>query len=259
MCHFLPCLLQKKILHQRLPSYGLLYYSHLFSVATTAQKFLTNTRNVAWKIHIIHSQKKQFPILKNIFIFVSRHIHLKSDEERYSIWILIYLKIFSNRVFSKLPKLALLTFSCCLDLWWIRKSYWWHNFFFFKFFFGGHMSFLWAHWYPCFGLLVMSALHFKATVDSPACFLACALFLRFTSGVTPADILMASMAAEPLWPTYLQPSDVSSSIGGIEVGAMARTYGLGQVSNSLPTVRQHSALNHLTIPARLLMKLVLIR
>ena len=109
------------------------------------------------------------------------------------------------------------------------------------------MSFLWGHWYLCFGLLVMSALGFKARVDSLACFLACALFLRFTSGATPADLL----AAEPLWPTYLQPSDISISIGCVEVGAAARTYGLGQGSNPWPTVPQHSALNHSTIPARL--------
>ena len=114
------------------------------------------------------------------------------------------------------------------------------------------MSFLWGHWYPCFGLLVTSALGFKARVDSLACFLACMLFLRFTSGAIPADLLTASMAAEPLWPTYLQPSDVSTSIGGVEVGAAARTYGLGQGSNPRPTVPQHSALNNSTIPARLL-------
>ena len=28
--------------------------------------------------------------------------------------------------------------------------------------FGGHKSFLWGHWYPCFGLLVMCSLGFKA-------------------------------------------------------------------------------------------------
>ena len=28
--------------------------------------------------------------------------------------------------------------------------------------FGGHESFLWGHWYPCFGLLVTSTLGFKA-------------------------------------------------------------------------------------------------
>ena len=127
------------------------------------------------------------------------------------------------------------------------------NYYYFIFLkiFGGHMSFLWGHWYPCFGLLVTSALGFKARVDSLACFLACMLFLRFTSGATPADLLTASMAAEPLWPTYLQPSDISTSIGCVEVWAVARTYGLGRGSNPWPTVQQHSALNHSTIPARL--------
>ena len=39
---------------------------------------------------------------------------------------------------------------------------------FFSFFkvFGGHMSFFWGHWYPCFGFLVMSPLGFKARVSS---------------------------------------------------------------------------------------------
>ena len=65
-------------------------------------------------------------------------------------------------------------------------------------FFGGHISFLWDHWYPCFGLLVMFPLGFKARVG--------ALFslgkgmhdvhsLRFTCGVTPANLLVVSMAA----------------------------------------------------------------
>ena len=36
---------------------------------------------------------------------------------------------------------------------------------FFKIF-GGHESFLWGHWYPCFGLLVTSPLCFKARVSS---------------------------------------------------------------------------------------------
>ena len=37
---------------------------------------------------------------------------------------------------------------------------------FFKKQFGRHKSFLWGHWYPCFGLLVMSPLGFKARVGS---------------------------------------------------------------------------------------------
>ena len=76
------------------------------------------------------------------------------------------------------------------------------------------MSFLWGHWYHCFGLLVTSALSFKARIDLLlVCFLTCALF-RFTSGATATYLLMASMAAELFWPTYLWPSDVSQSISG---------------------------------------------
>ena len=40
---------------------------------------------------------------------------------------------------------------------------------FFSKIFGGHESFLWGHWYPCFGLLVMSPLGFKARVGSLIC------------------------------------------------------------------------------------------
>ena len=35
------------------------------------------------------------------------------------------------------------------------------------YFLGGHMSSLWDHWYPCFGLLVTSPLGFKTRVGSP--------------------------------------------------------------------------------------------
>ena len=59
-------------------------------------------------------------------------------------------------------------------------------------FFGGYQSFLWDHWYPRFGPLVMSVLDFKA--------------------MTPADLLAASMAANPLWSTYLDMLELRSSI-----------------------------------------------
>ena len=60
------------------------------------------------------------------------------------------------------------------------------------------------HWYPCFGLLVTSTLAFKAKVDPLlVCFLpSCNGFLRFTSGATPADLLVVSRAAEPFWSRY---------------------------------------------------------
>ena len=49
--------------------------------------------------------------------------------------------------------------------------------FFFKKKFGGHQSFLWGHWYPCFGLLVTSWLGFKARVGPLACMLCCLCFM----------------------------------------------------------------------------------
>ena len=47
--------------------------------------------------------------------------------------------------------------------------------YFLKKIFGGHKSFSWGYWYPCFGLLVTFALGFKTRVEfSLARFLACA-------------------------------------------------------------------------------------
>ena len=40
--------------------------------------------------------------------------------------------------------------------------------------FGGHKSCLWGHWYPCFGLLLTSALGFKVRVD-PLAYMQCRL------------------------------------------------------------------------------------
>ena len=59
--------------------------------------------------------------------------------------------------------------------------------------FVGHKSFLWGHWYPCFGLLVTSALGFKVRVDSLTCMLP-RLCTTWQHG----------MAAELSWSTYLQ-------------------------------------------------------
>ena len=65
-------------------------------------------------------------------------------------------------------------------------------------------SLLWGLWYPCLGILVLSAIGFKGRVDPHLCASspACNAFLRFTSGVTAADLLTASMAAEHFWSTY---------------------------------------------------------
>ena len=78
-------------------------------------------------------------------------------------------------------------------------------FYFFKKF-GRHKSFLWGNWYPCFGLLVMFPLGFKARVGS--CIHACrgiyvTCSLRFTSTATAANLLVASMAVKQFSSTYL--------------------------------------------------------
>ena len=66
--------------------------------------------------------------------------------------------------------------------------------------FGGHKSFLWGHWYPCFGLLVKSPLVFKARVGSlihtwwrQTCYTFPKSHLWFDT----AELLAASMAAKP--------------------------------------------------------------
>ena len=58
---------------------------------------------------------------------------------------------------------------------------------------------------PVFGLLVMSALGFKAMVVPHLCTssLACNGFLRFTSGVTSAELLTVNIAAKPFGSMYL--------------------------------------------------------
>ena len=71
--------------------------------------------------------------------------------------------------------------------------------------FGGHKSFLWGYWYSSFGLVVISALDFKDIVDpSFVFFITCLKFLRFTSGVKSAGLLVTSMVAKPSWPTFSQ-------------------------------------------------------
>ena len=62
------------------------------------------------------------------------------------------------------------------------------------------LNFLYSHWYPCFGLLVMSALGFKAIVHDSPCL--CALpvvMLRFNSSVQNI-----SMAVNSFGSSYLQ-------------------------------------------------------
>ena len=76
---------------------------------------------------------------------------IKNQVSKNSTWRLIFL----TSVFSYLSY-----------LWELRQNPWSiHKTTFFKKNFGGHKSFLWGHWYPYFGLLVMSVLGFKARVD----------------------------------------------------------------------------------------------
>ena len=66
---------------------------------------------------------------------------------------------------------------------------------------------------PLMALFWTSALGFKARMNSLACMLC---HLSFTSGVTPDDLLVASMAAEPFWSTYMH-----TNIGGVRVQDVA--------------------------------------
>ena len=76
-----------------------------------------------------------------------------------------------------------------------------HYFYLFKIS-DGHIL-LWGHWYPCCRLLVMFSLDFKARVGSLICRdIHDVHSLRFTSGVTPANLLVSSMAAKPFSSIY---------------------------------------------------------
>ena len=65
----------------------------------------------------------------------------------------------------------------------------------------GIKSFLWGHWYPCFGLPVTSIEGFKVGWIFHFCAFSPARngFLRFTSGAKPPNLLTASMVAKPFF------------------------------------------------------------
>ena len=71
--------------------------------------------------------------------------------------------------------------------------------------FGGHQSFLWGRWCPCFGLLVMSVLGAKVRVPLLWCFFA---YVHWINSPLVWHLLtfcsMLSMAAKPIWYTCLQ-------------------------------------------------------
>ena len=100
-----------------------------------------------------------------------------------------------------------------------------------------------GHCWPCFGPLVTSSLQiniayilwytgythltlyicpgFQSQVASLACMLCRDGFLRFTSGVTPANLLAASMAAEPFLSTYF-----FQALVGVELAQQCAIYRL---------------------------------
>ena len=71
---------------------------------------------------------------------------------------------------------------------------------FLKTIFGRNKPILWGHWYQCSGLLVMSALGFKTSVDPYLHSFSPVVIPRFTSGVTPAGWMEVNMAVKPFDP-----------------------------------------------------------
>ena len=82
--------------------------------------------------------------------------------------------------------------------------------------FGGHHSFLWGHWYHSFGLLVTSAMGFKARVCSIVCMLHC-LHAMNSSDSPLAQHLLTSW--QPAWqPSLLDPRTCVQALVGLQSG-----------------------------------------
>ena len=79
---------------------------------------------------------------------------------------------------------------------------------------GGHKSFMWGHWYPCFVLLVTSALGFKTRVDSFACMLChlCAI----GSSDTPLVWHLLTSWYPAWWLSYFDPHTCIQVLVGLE-------------------------------------------
>ena len=93
-------------------------------------------------------------------------------------------------------------------------------------------SFFCCHWYPCFGLLVMSAMCFAPLV----CFVIHSM-VRFTSGSTPANLLTVEFVTEPfnpltvsVTPVRLQSQLFSMISGGSRISPTTRWGGGGVAS-----------------------------
>ena len=112
------------------------------------------------------------------------------------------------------------------------------NIFFFKliFFCGGHQSFLWGHWYSCFGLLVTSALGLKARVDSSLCFIA--LRTTIKSSESPLDTCWP-LGSQHGGRAIVNPRTVQALVR-LERAGSAITYHFKQVSHFHITQHQRS-------------------
>ena len=104
----------------------------------------------------------------------------------------------------------------------------WNFFFFFKVF-GGHMSFFWGHWYPCFGFLVTSPLGFKARVGS-ALF---AIFAEANVTYIPQDSPLVLHFAD-LLAAGMQPVTSPHACAEVGLGSDSNVQLHEQKTNALP-------------------------
>ena len=93
------------------------------------------------------------------------------------------------------------------------------SFFFLLKSFGGHQSFLWCHWYSCFGPLMMSALSFKAL----ACLLCCLCAMDSLDSPLVQHLLTSWQPA--WWPSHFWSMYLDAylqTFGGLNLGLSVR-------------------------------------
>ena len=87
---------------------------------------------------------------------------------------------------------------------------------FFLIIFRGHQSFLWGHRYPCFRLLVISALSFKVRLDCLAC------TLRHLCAMESSDSPLVQHLLISGWPAWRRshshPPTCKQALVGLETG-----------------------------------------
>ena len=125
----------------------------------------------------------------------------------YSVWFLWWQKCHERMIrpmevylqTAKANAKAKIFFDLCSYSMWQRSAFPKNQFF--KKIYGGY-KFLWDHWSPVldFGDICLGFQSQGGFLYLHNSSLACNWFLRFTSGVTPADLLAVSMAAKPFHP-----------------------------------------------------------